>query len=66
MGTRLPFRWLASEIGKTMPSSLLLRPIVMRTLLLKLAGEMSVPINHNFIVALKLPSVCYQGTSAEV
>ena len=57
MGTRPPFRWLASEIRKTMPSSLLLRPIAMRTLLIKLAGEMSVPININFFIASKLPSV---------
>jgi len=53
MGTRLPFHWLASEIGKTMPSSVLLRPIVMRTLLIKLAGEMSVPININFFYSFK-------------
>jgi hypothetical protein len=66
MGTRLPFRWLASEIEKTMPSSALLRSIIMRTSLLKLAGEASVPINLNFFVASKLPSACYQRTSAEV
>jgi hypothetical protein len=53
MGTRLPFRWLASEIEKTMPSSVLLRSIVMRTSLLKLAGEMSVPINFNFFLQLQ-------------
>jgi hypothetical protein len=53
LGTRLPFRWLAPEIGKTMPFSILLRPIDMQTCQLNALSSLQFQMITNLLFVMQ-------------